>query len=275
MGRLLFAVGVGVLATLLIAAQSTEFGAKVALLGALVVMCAVRLPGEGLVPAADAAGDRLRAFVGRLTMHDDTGASPARLLAKGAVIGSSVVLVGAAIVAAGAPARVVAEARAATAPQVTVTVDPASPPRVSVDPEVARFSADLAGPGAQGLAVTLAENLAVEASAFRDGDRGVLAAADGGDRLVEMQRRLGAALSNGETTVERYVFDSLRLVPLVSVRDQRSLRMGFEARGSLEEITNDDQGVETGRTTSPFALVFVLSQPTGERWVVVDVRPLT
>jgi len=274
-GRLLFAVGVGLLATLLIAPQSTEFGAKVALLGALVVMCVVRLPGERLVPAAGAAGDGLRAFVGRLTTHGDAGASPARLLARGAVIGSGVVLLGGAIVAAGAPARVVAEARAPAAPEVAVTVDPSSLPRVRVDPQVARFSADLAGSGAQDLAVTLAEDLAIEAKAFRDGDPSLLSAADGGDRLLEMQRRLRAALSSGETTVDRYVFDSLRLVPLVSVRDQRSLRMGFEARGSLEEITYDDRGVETGRTTSPFALVFVLSQPTGERWVLVDVRSLT
>ena len=41
-GRRVYAVGVGLLATLLIAPQTTEFGTKVAILAALFVVCATR-----------------------------------------------------------------------------------------------------------------------------------------------------------------------------------------------------------------------------------------
>ena len=50
--RLVYAVGVGLLATLLIAPQTTEFGAKVALLGALTLVCAARPLIEWLLQAA-------------------------------------------------------------------------------------------------------------------------------------------------------------------------------------------------------------------------------
>ncbi len=49
-GRLAYAVGVGLLATLLIAPQTTEFGTKVAVLGALALVCAARPVAEMLAP---------------------------------------------------------------------------------------------------------------------------------------------------------------------------------------------------------------------------------
>ena len=52
LARLVYGVGVGLLATLLIAPMQTEFAAKVALLGSLTIVCAARPLLEWLLPAA-------------------------------------------------------------------------------------------------------------------------------------------------------------------------------------------------------------------------------
>src|SRR6185295_4709775 len=50
-GRVVYAVSVGLLATLLIAPQTTEFASKVAVLSALALVCAARPVLEWLLPA--------------------------------------------------------------------------------------------------------------------------------------------------------------------------------------------------------------------------------
>jgi hypothetical protein len=270
-GRIVFAVGVGLMATMLMAPQTTEFGSKVALLAGLAVLSVARLPFAEAVPN----GDRPRRFVSRLAWSGGDGAAPGRAFGRGAVAGAAVVLLGSAIVAAGSPAREpILAANVGAAPEIAVEVDPSALPTVTVDPEVSRYSADLAGAGAQDLAVTLAENLEVEAEALRGADGSLLPEVDFGDRLREMQRRVDAAVATGEATVERYTFDSLHLVPLVVVDGQGSLSLGLQARGSLEEITYAADETVSGRTTSPFALTFVLSRSAGGRWMIADTRPI-
>jgi hypothetical protein len=273
--RVVFAVCVALASTLLIAPQTTEFGAKVALLGGLVVLCAARLVFERFLPAASADQDRLRVFMARLTSDGERNVVRRRAFTRGAVAGSAVVLLATGIVAAGAPAReTFSQLRAEPSPHVAVDVDPSALPPVTVDPDVADLSSNLAGPGAQELAVSLAENLQIENEALLGSDKSLLTAADYGDRLTEMQRRIDDAGSSGQTVVERYVFSSLRLSLLTPSRRQSGLSLGMRARGTVEEITYDVHGEQTNRSTSPFALVFVLSQPTGDRWLIVDTRPL-
>jgi Na+-translocating ferredoxin:NAD+ oxidoreductase RnfD subunit len=271
-GRIVFAAGVGLMATLLMAPQTTEFGSKVALLAGLAVLSVARLPFTERVPAAD--GDRRRRFVARLAWNGGDGAAPGRAFGRGAVAGAAVVLLGSAIVAAGSPAREpILAANVGAASELTVEVDPSALPTVTVDPEVSRYSADLAGTGAQDLAVTLAENLEVEAEALRGADGSLLPEVDFGDRLREMQRRVDAAVATGETTVERYTFESLHLVPLVVVDGQGSLSLGLQARGSVEAITYAADETVSGRTRSPFAFTFVLSRSAAGRWMIADTRP--
>ena len=86
--RLVFAACVALVSTLLIAPQTTEFGAKVALLAGLVVMCAARLPLERFFPAASSDQDRPGAFVARLTTIGDVNA--ARLDARSRTARSAV-----------------------------------------------------------------------------------------------------------------------------------------------------------------------------------------
>ena len=90
-GRRAYAVGVGLLATLLIAPQTTEFATKVAILGALFVVCATR----GAIELVGAS--RLTAVTTRL-------AAPRRIaVASGAVVGA--LAYAGLVVAAGIPAR--------------------------------------------------------------------------------------------------------------------------------------------------------------------------
>jgi Na+-translocating ferredoxin:NAD+ oxidoreductase RnfD subunit len=61
--RLVFTVGVGVLAVLLIAPMTTEFQAKVAVLGSLAIACLFRPLLEAVMPKAGSPEDRLPAIV--------------------------------------------------------------------------------------------------------------------------------------------------------------------------------------------------------------------
>jgi hypothetical protein len=234
-----------------------------------------RLVFERFLPAARSEQDGLGIFAGRLARDGTAYAAPRRAFGRGAIGGAVVVLLAAAVVAAGIPARgPVQEATAAAGPPpITVHVDPGTLPRVSVDPAVADVSRRLAGPDAQELAATLAENLQVENEAIANADPRLLTAVDYGSRLAEMQRRIDDSVATGTTIVGHYVFDSLHLVTIPR-QGQVALSLGIEARGSLEQTTYDSNGDRTGRSTHPFALTFVVSQPVGDRWLIVDTLPL-
>jgi Na+-translocating ferredoxin:NAD+ oxidoreductase RnfD subunit len=95
-GRRVYAVGVGLLATLLIAPQTTEFATKVAILAALAVVCATRGLVELALPAR-ISGVRTRlaaGFPSRWPRPAAAGAALAGALAFGALV-----------FAAGIPAR--------------------------------------------------------------------------------------------------------------------------------------------------------------------------
>ena len=133
---------------------------------------------------------------------------------------------------------------------------------------------DLTGPGAHEVAVDLAENLETETQALRAADPSLLPAVDFADRLTEMQARIDEAVASGETLVDSYHFDSIRIASVIRAEGQGGLSLGLDARGTVDEITYDAEGNETARTASPFAITFMLSRPTGERWLLVATRPL-
>jgi hypothetical protein len=201
--------------------------------------------------------------------------APRRAFTHGAIGGAAAVLLVTGIVAAGSPSRSVPQVAAEGPPDVTAQVDPSTLPHVAVDADVAALSSDLTGSGAQDVGVTLAENLETETQALLAADKELLSAVDDGDRLIEMQERFDDAISAGETEVTDYVFDSLRIASVIRSAGQGGLSLGVEARGTMEEITYDADGNRTGRASSAFALTFVLSQPTGDRWFIVDTRPLS
>jgi Na+-transporting NADH:ubiquinone oxidoreductase subunit NqrB len=161
-GRRIYAVSVGLLATLLIAPWTSEFSAKLAVLGALTIVCAAR---PLLLVAAD------RTPLGRMT-----GWSPAR-------IGGAAAVAVAVVVAAGlvsAPASTApASLAAGRVPLVTTTSTPGLAP---IDHATARR-----------IAGDLVVDLQHSSAALRTRDRAAASVGATGEWLSELWSRIDGA----------------------------------------------------------------------------------
>jgi hypothetical protein len=251
--RVAFAVSLALVCTLLIAPQTTEFGAKVGLLGGLVLMTPLRLLFDRLMERVDLLGLR-------------PGIAPVRTFARGAAIGAVVVVVSVGIVTAGAPARDTAGAATPAPIEPEVDIDPTLLPPVTVSAEAQALNEDV-DPDA--LAVFLAEALAIEADALRTGDTSLLRAADDGERLLAMERKVEIAATRGESVVPEHTFDSLYIDVVFTEERQDGANLGLIAAGTVENVTYDAGGVEQGRERAAFATTFLMSQGAGERWLIV------
>src|SRR5919106_2096446 len=185
-GRRAYAVGVGLLATLLIAPFTTEFASKVAVLGALFLVCAAR-------PVLVLLGS------GRFTVRTT------RLGRPRASVAGALALVGAAafvglVVAAGIPAR--PEAATATAtpsprlPEITVAASEGVAP---IDRRTARR-----------IARDIVADLRGEAEALRRRDRNLAAAGATGEWLAVLWQQIRAA-DGEEIAVPEYDIRRVRL----------------------------------------------------------------
>jgi Na+-translocating ferredoxin:NAD+ oxidoreductase RnfD subunit len=174
--RVVYAVSVGLLATLLIAPQTTEYATKVAVLAALALVCAARPLLERLLPAAGAPEDRAWPWARGLMRHGwvSTGA-----LALGAAGFAGLVVV------AGIPAR----PDAATAsslpggeplPHVSV---------VATEGVSGRVDSATADRIARDIVLDLRAN--ADALRLRDPERATAGA--GGAWLIDLRQRIGAA----------------------------------------------------------------------------------
>ena len=167
-GRRLYAVAVALLAVLLIAPQTTEFWTKVALLGALAIVCAARPLVEVLAPRMRGAALPVRG--GR---------------ARGAVAIAGAAAFAGLIVVASIPARpgaVTLPAAVATGALPPVTVLPSEGVATQIGPELAR---QIAG--------DLTRNLRIESEALRGRDRKHAARAAGGERLQDLWQKIDEA----------------------------------------------------------------------------------
>jgi Na+-transporting NADH:ubiquinone oxidoreductase subunit NqrB len=274
-GRVVFGLLVAIASTLLMAPQTNEFGTKVALLGGLVVVCALRPLVERLVPEPRSTADDLRAVARRLT----NSGSPARAggWSTGVTLGvafGAVLAIGVAIVAAGTPARgIVVPAAADVVGRAPRDVDPATFPSISVDQDVVDWNHEISGAGAQEIILTLVENLQLETEALLEADATLLEAVDHGDRLDEMRARLRAAADTGTTVVERYRIDDVNVTLVVPFGEQSGLSLGLESRGIVTTETYDSAGDLASRASAPFEHTFVLGRPFGARWINVAVLP--
>ena len=278
-GRVVFGLLVAVASTLLMAPQTDEFGTKVALLGGLVVVCAVRPLVDRLVPEPGSTADDLGRFVTGLTTVRRAGVGIRPGSCPGScgsgMIGAAVVLVGVGIVVAGTPARgVVVPGADDVLGRVPHDVDPATFPTISVEQGVVDWNHEIVGSGAQAIVLTLAENLELENQALLRADATILTAVDHGDRLDDMRARLDEAVATGTTVIERYQIDDVHVTLLVPFGRQDGLSLGLESRGTVTTETYDAAGDLQARASSPFATTFVLRQATGGRWLNVDELPL-
>ncbi len=258
-GRVAFGVAVALTSSLLIAPQTTEFGAKVGLLGGLVIVCAAR------------------PLVSALWSHRSEQSSSA-LFSGRHRLASSVTYVGLAgmsllgVAAAGHWSRSAgptAIIQASVDPRTIVTdIDPVRIPAIGATPEVADFIEDSNATGIRLVAIELIRALDVEALALERRDPEALLSVDHGTRLIEMQDRL----RHGPGVIEvDHRFDRLDF-SVVRSPGQGGLRLAAEGEGMLAEAVIDDAGnlIEQGR--QHFARQFVMRAGVDGRWFVVSVR---
>ena len=192
--RRVYAVAVGVLAVLLIAPQTTEFGSKVALLVALALVCAARPLIEWLFPA-ERSMDTLSGEGTGVPVFRRAFASPARTaVAATALAGIAVTLV-----LAGIPARSNAMA---SSPPGTMSAD-------LPDVTVARSEgvATLGLPTARRIVGDLVADLGYEADALQRRDTQRAAAGADGSRLVGLWRQIN---SDGQSAVRVPLYRATR-----------------------------------------------------------------
>jgi hypothetical protein len=259
--RLVFAIAVAVVSSLLMAPQTTEFGAKVGLLAGLTIMSPLRYPIESA-----AVRRRLRAT-------SVEGITPSRrsLVAGGAAVGSAAVAVLAAVAAAGAPARG-SDSTGPEVPTVDVSTEVAAvrlPPIEVIQPsEVAILLGDL---GVDEFGRVLVENLATENAAGSSGDGRLLLAASSGPRLADRERAVALWVSDGVRVTVEHDFTSLTIKPLERDGSQAGAALAVEATGTALTVTTDaGDGRELERRTDPFATSFVLRQNGEGRWLIAD-----
>lgn len=271
-GRIVFGVLVGLTSTLLMAPQTDEFGTKVALLSGLVALCAARPLLDRLLPAPGSAGDDPARLAVRL-VRGDPAAGFARGAARFALAGAAVFGIGVGVVTAGTPARgVIAFNTDEVLNRVPYQVDPYTLPAISVD--VDAWDETIAVPIAQEILLALAEDLELENQALLRGDASILLAADHGDRLEDMERRLAEAQASGRTTIARHTFDSVHVVVIAPFGVQTGGSIGLEARGTLTEETYDASGALVDRRSGPFEQTFAMRRPTSDRWLIVGAFPI-
>jgi hypothetical protein len=273
-GRVAFGFLVAVASTLLLAPQTNEFGTKVGLLSGLVLVCAARPILDRLVPEPRSTADEIGRYARRLATGGHAGVGVLRGAVRVGLVVAAVLMVGVGIVAAGTPARgTIVATSDEILDRVPLDVDPGTFPAIRVERDVSDFDPEMLGPKAQGLVLTLAENLELENQALLRGDGSILVAVDHGDRLIEMQGRLRDAVANGITTVRHYQIDDIRLSLLIPFGKQTGLSMGLDSKGTVVEETYDAAGTLQARTEAPFAQTFVMRRATGARWLNVAVLP--
>ncbi|HEX3290767.1 MAG TPA: FG-GAP-like repeat-containing protein [Gaiella sp.] len=247
-GRLAYAISVGLLAPLLIAPWTTEFSAKLAVLGSLTIVCAAR-------PLLLLAGGRDP--VRSLTTW--TGNRSRRLRLAG--LGATALVAGGAVVAAGllSPA----------APQAPLVLASGRIPQVTV--ATGRGVAAIDGATAQRVATALVADLQGAAESLRTRDRLGARRAATGPWLADLWRRIDAG-RGGAVDVVTYDAEHVRL------RLERGKGQGPPS--ILATLTGTSQSTTYGRSASaivrrgpprPVVRTFVVV-PTAGRYLVSDVR---
>ena len=253
--RVGFGVAAAVVSAVLIAPQQTEFGAKVGLLGGLVIVCGVRSLALG---AGERAWNKLWAWVTRPSVRW-----------VGMVVALVVVLSTVAVAGVGArePAPVRLSAEGLRADQIVTHVDPARVPEVTVGEYVDDWLGSDVNPTQLG--TELLRLLDVEALALTSRDAQILETANHGVRLRELRNRIEEA-GEGPIAAEAYDFESMHLKVMPAV-GQGDLILGVIASGTQTQMAYDADGTAQLGPTDPFTLVFALRPGSMDRWFLVAV----
>lgn len=269
--RLAFGTVVGLLASVLIAPQPTEFRAKVALLGALTIATALR-PFAGV---ARATARRLDAIAIRASQRWGVAASDLRGIVVGLTVPVAAIAIVGALMVLGSPATqpVAAPLAASDLPlpeQILPWQPPVVLPAVTASPDVEVFGPRWStAAGQREVVIGLLRALATEAEILRRRDTALLRAVDHGRRLTDMTEQIAAA-GDGPILVPEHRIDTCRLVPL-KLGGQSGAVLGVEATGTVRLVSYID-GRAVSERTEPITVVAGLRQATDGRWMIVDVR---
>jgi Na+-translocating ferredoxin:NAD+ oxidoreductase RnfD subunit len=247
-GRRIYSVSVGLLACLLIAPWTTEFAAKLAVLGSLTLVCAARPPLVllGALPRVAAARARL-----------------------GAVSRSAAV--GAAVLAASVAALALAGADLVSRPPeaVAAPIETGRLPEVTVDRSEGLATIDRAT--ARRIAASLVADLASGADALRRRDRVAAQRAATGAWLAELWRRIDAS-KGGTVEVPTYEAARLRL-RLEPGEGQGPPLVVATLTGTAQTSTYGASEATLVRRGEPEQTVRTFElQESGGRYLVADVR---
>ena len=247
-GRRVYAVSIGLLAALLLAPQTTEFGSKVAVLAALALVCAARPPLILLAEAARSRGWSAARLAG--IARPTVGAS---------VLAGAVVFMGL-LVVAGIPARSSAEA--------TIRPSAAANELLAVTVAPSEGLAPINGPTAQQIGHDVVDDLRIEADALRRRDRDRATAAAGGPRLADLWRQIEAATGRA-IAVPHYRVEQIG-VTLEPGKGQAPPTVLASLAGTVELVTytGAPPTVQQRGTPARFSRTFELALERG-RYVII------
>ncbi len=263
--RGVYAVGVAVLAALLAATQTAEYGTKVALLGALTLVCMTRPLLERVIPErADSRsiGDRLR-----------SGAVPAMaalVVFAGALVGTQALAGGGTVEAGPGDGVVVASGGAGARPAVSVTEAPLPEPtvRATVTETVAGFDPETAA----GIVADVAEDLAIESVAISSGDAGLAATAAFGPRLASVEGSMAENAAAGRVEEHHYDIEAFEIVLLRDpVSPQAIPQLGVEVVATQTTVLRSGPGGEAlgPETASAYHRILLVSR-VGDHFLIGD-----
>jgi len=274
-GRIVFGALVGVVCVMLMAPQETEFGAKVALLAGLSVMTLARPLVEKFVPAPGSESDTLRGFARNVLSGPTPNASVGvRTRRATTVVLAATLMVGALAVGARSAQGILASEPENLMGRLATRIDPATFPSIRVDEAVINWNHEINESGARAIVLTLAENLALENQAIVDNDAKLLEAITHGDRLEQMQARLGDAQLSGRITTESNTIDDVHVTLLVPFGRQDGLSLGMVARGTRVTEVRDASGAIISRRAAPFETMWAMRRATGARWLTIAELPV-
>ena len=238
LGRRAYAVGIGLLAALLIAPQTNEFRSKVAVLGALALVCAARLALDVFLasrPSAAAAAARY-------------ARATARRSALGAATLVGAIAFGGLLVAAGLPARPSAAATIPTAPAATELL------AVTILPSKGLAPIDRAT--AQRIARDVVADLGIESDALLRGDLERATSAASGARLAALWQQIRS--ETGDTIVLPQHRVERVAVSLAPGRGQAPPTVRARLTGTVELVTYAGSPPAVARRGAPVRFTRVL-----------------
>ena len=101
----------------------------------------------------------------------------------------------------------------------------------------------------------------------------MLLAADSGQRLVEMERAIDLAVSDGIRVDTTYAFETLAIRLLERDGSQSGAAIAVDATGSATSVRSDVNGGEIDRLSSSLSLTFVMRPGSTGRWLIADSVP--